>query len=385
MQRRLLSVSTLLALSLLGACSRTEPAPEPIRAVRTQTVGLGQASVEREFAAEVRARTESRLAFRVGGKLVRRNVDLGSVVKVGQVLAQLDPQDLKLGQDAARAVVQAAQTQQEQAAADFRRYKELRDQGFIGAAELERRETALKSAQAALEQARAQAGVQVHQAAYAQLQADVSGVVTGVEAEPGAVVGAGTPILRLAHDGPRDVVFSVPEDQVAVLRTLLGRKDALTVRLWGVDGTLPAILREVAAAADPTTRTFQVKADVGRAAVRLGQTATVLLDGPKTTGVTRLPLSAVTELGGRSSVWLLDAQTMTVKPQAVTVAGAEGNTVLISAGLQPGQEVVTAGVHVLTPGQKVKRYMERGAAAGGAAPDAAGPASVLPASAGASR
>ncbi|MEX8517861.1 MAG: efflux RND transporter periplasmic adaptor subunit [Leptothrix sp. (in: b-proteobacteria)] len=361
------TLPAVLLLSLLAACSRPEPAPEPIRAVRTLTVGVESASLVREFAAEVRPRTESRLAFRVGGKLVRRSVDLGDTVKAGQLLAQLDPQDLKLGQEAARAAVQAAQTQQELAAADFKRYKELHQQGFIGAAELERRDATLKAAQATLEQVRAQAGVQVNQASYAQLLADVSGVVIGVDAEPGAVVAAGTPILRLAPDGPRDVVFAVPEDQIGALRALAGRKEALKVRLWGMSEPLRATVREVAAAADATTRTFLVKADVGRAEVRLGQTATVLIDSPQTTGVTRLPLPAVTELGGHSSVWLLDVPTMTVKSQPVTVAGADGNAVLISAGLRPGQEVVTAGVHVLTPGQKVKRYLEPGAATPAAA------------------
>ena len=102
--------------------------------------------------------------------------------------------------------------QLELAAADFKRYRELRDQGFISGAELERRETTLKAAQAQFEQARAQAGVQGNQAATAALGAE-PGVITGIEAEPGAVVAAGAPVVRLAHDGPRDVVFAVPEDK----------------------------------------------------------------------------------------------------------------------------------------------------------------------------
>ncbi len=351
-------VLALAAASLLAACSKPEPAPEPVRAVRTLTVSAESAGGVHEFAAEVRARTESRLSFRVGGKLVRRAVDLGSEVKAGQVLAQLDPQDLRLGQEAARAALTSAQASYDQSAADFKRFKELRDQGFISAAELERRETALKAAKAQLDQARAQAGVQTNQTAYATLVADAAGVITGVEAEPGAVVGAGTPVLRLAHDGPRDVVFSVPEDQVAALRTLAGGKGALKVRLWAEGATLPATVREVAAAADPVTRTFLVKADIGRAPVRLGQTATVLMDLPKTVGVTRLPLTAVREVQGKTSVWLVDKASMTVKPQPIQVAGADGNNVLVSAGLAPGHTVVTAGVHVLTPGQKVKLYVE---------------------------
>lgn len=353
------AVTALFVASIVAACSRSEPAPEPVRAVRTLTAAADRAGATLEYAAEVRARTESRLSFRVGGKLVRRSVGLGDSVKAGQLLAQLDPQDLRLSQDAAQAALSAAQVGQAQAEADFRRFKELRDQGFISSAELERRDTALKSARAQSEQALAQATTQRHQASYSALTADAAGLITAVEAEPGMVVGAGTPVLRLAHDGPRDAVFSVPEDKVALVRALAGQPGALTVRQWSNGAErLPATVREIAAAADPATRTFLVKTDIGRHEARLGQTVTVLLETPKQAGVIKLPLAAVTQVQGKTAVWLLDSATMTVQPQSVRVAGADGNHVVIAEGLSPGQTVVTAGVHVLNPGQKVKRYVE---------------------------
>lgn len=356
---RQLTLVIATATVLMAACSRQEPAPEPVRAVRTMTIASDSAGAVHEYAAEVRARTESRLGFRVGGKLVRRAVDLGDTVRAGQALAQLDPQDLKLGQEAARAGLYSAQANFEQTSADFKRFKDLHDQGFISAAELERRNTALTAAKAQLDQARAQAGVQVNQTAYATLVADAPGVITGVDADPGTVVAAGTPVLRLAHDGPRDVVFSVPEDQVATVRALVGSPQVLKVRLWGQSAqAFPASVREIAAAADPVTRTFLVKADVGKAPVRLGQTATVLAELPKTVGVIKLPLSAVMEQQGRTAVWVVDRTSMKVQAQPIQVAGAEGNSVLVSGGLKPGQTVVTAGVHVLTPGQTVKFYAE---------------------------
>lgn len=343
----------------LAACAKQAPAPEPVRAVRTAVVSADTAGGTHEYAAEIRPRTESRLGFRVGGKVVRRDANLGDTVRPGQVLAQLDAQDLQLGQEAAMATLRAAQVNLDQARTDFQRFKELRDQGFISAAELERRESALKAAQEQHAQARAQAGVQGNQARYATLLADMPGVVTGVEVEPGAVVAAGTPVLRLAHDGPRDVVFSVPEDRIAAVRGLVGHEGAVKVKLWGNGSELlPATVREIAAAADPATRTFLVKADVGRAALRLGQTATALIDLPKVAGVTKLPLPAVMQQQGRTAVWVVDPGSMTVRPQPVQVAGAEGNAVVIGGGLTPGQVVVTAGVHVLTPGQKVRFYGE---------------------------
>lgn len=357
---RLLTLAWLPAVALLAACSRPAPPPEPVRAVRTLTVGTQAEGGRIDYAGEVRARTESRLSFRVGGLMVRRAVNVGDSVKPGQLLASLDPQDLRLGQDAAGAALQAARVNAEQAGAEFMRFSELRAQGFISAAELERRENTYKAAQAQAQRAQAQAGVQGNQARFGQLVADVAGVVTAVEAEPGAVLAAGAPVLRLAHDGPRDVVFAVPEQQASAMRALLGRAGALQVRLVDSAGSVPAMVREVAVTADAATRTFAVKADVGRARAQPGQSATVSLAMPPGAGGFKLPLAAVFERQGRPSVWLLDKPTMTVRLQPVVVAGTEGNTVLVQSGLEAGQTVVGAGVHTLTAGQKVSLWAATG-------------------------
>jgi len=374
-----LFVAAALSLSVLAmaGCAKKEAPAEPVRAVRTTLVSGSDTVASYEYAAEIRARTESRLGFRVGGKLQSRSVNLGDSVKAGQVLAQIDAQDLRLGQDAARAALSAAQTNLDQASADYKRFKELRDQGFIGAAELERRETAMKTARAQFDQARAQAAVQGNQAAYASLVADAAGVVTAVEAEPGQVVGAGTPVVRLAHDGPRDAVFSVPEDRIGALRQLLGQPGGVTLVPWGSGEPAKATVREVAAAADPVTRTFLVKADVGNAPVRLGQTANIKIASQPVAGVIRLPLTAITEAKGQTIVWLLDRNAMVVRSQPVVVAGADGNTVVIAQGIKSGDEVVVAGTHVLTPGQKVKPFVEAQAATGRVIPaSASAPASL---------
>lgn len=355
--RHLAPVLVLTFAALGSACTRPAPPAEPVRAVRTITVNQQSAGTNTDYAGEVRARTESRLSFRVAGKMVSRAVDLGDVVKKGQVLASLDPMDLRLGQQAASSGLEAARVNAEQANADLRRFNELREQGFISAAELDRRESTFKAAQAQYEQARAQVSVQRNQARYADLVADGAGVVTAVDAEPGAVLAAGAPVLRVAQDGPRDVVFSVPEQQAGQFRALEGKPGVLKVRVWGVgDAPVPATVREVSAAAEPSTRTFLVKADIGRAAVTLGQTATVSLTVPGAAGALKLPLAAVFEQQGQSQVWLLDTTAMTVRAQPVKVAGAEGNTVLIAGGLVTGQTVVSAGAHTLTAGQKVSLF-----------------------------
>lgn len=343
-----------------------------MRAVRTVVLADGGGALQREFSADIRARTESRLSFRVGGKVTRRAVELGQRVKAGQLLVQVDPQDLRLGADAAKAALSAAEAQAAQATADLARFKELRAQGFISEAELERHTTAERAAQASLRQARAQAGVQLNQAGYASLTAGAAGVITSVDVEPGQVVGAGQPVLTLAQDGPRDVVFAVPEDMGPTVRALVGKTAGIQVRRWGTTEWAPAMVREVAGATDSLTRTLLVKADIGELQSELGQTAAVLVRTPtRIQGGIQLPLHALAQREGRSVVWVLDAQSMTVKPQPVVTGDVLGNVVLVAQGLKPGQEIVTAGVHALTPGQKVKRYVEPGLGERPAAPPAA--------------
>ena len=283
----------------------------------------------------------------------------GTRVKAGEVLAQLDAQDLQLAADAARAQVVAAQTQRDLAAADFKRYQALREQNFISGAELERRETTLKAAQATLDQAQAQLSAQGNQARYASLVAAAPGVVTGIEAEPGQVVAAGTPVVRVALDGPRDAVFSVPEDGLATMRV----GAAVRVKPWQGGEPVQGKVREVAASADPVTRTFLVKVGLPASApLALGGTVTVTpaASASAQTSVIKLPTSALRQDGQATAVWVLDAASMTVKSQPVKVDRIDGNDAVIASGLQPGMKVVAAGVHVLAAGEKVTLFQGGG-------------------------
>ena len=363
--RRLTLLVTTVALScaLLSACSRPTPAEEPLRAVKVLTVGANTMQSGLEFSGEIRPRIESRLGFRVAGKLIRRHVELGQRVKAGQVLAQLDPQDYQLAVDAAQAQLGAAVTNRDLAAADFKRYKELKDQNFISGAELERREATLKSAQAQVDQAQAQLRSQRNQGAYATLVSDVAGVVTAVEADPGQVVSAGTPVVRVAQDGPRDAVFSVPEDKMAAVR----QGSAVEVRIWPGQTVLFGKVREVSASADAVTRTYLIKVGLERKRDQpepsLGATVTVVPQalGAQAAPVIKLPTSALRQEGQATAVWVLDKDSMTVKSQVVQIATADGNEAVVATGLQPGMAVVTAGVHVLSPGQKVMIYQDKSA------------------------
>ena len=352
---RLSAISAVCAVLCLSACSRQEAVQEPVRAVKLLTIGGSDLNVQGEYAAEVRARVESRLGFRVGGKLVQRQAEVGQRVNAGQVLAQIDAQDYQLGAQAAQAQVAAAQTQRDLALSDFKRYESLKAQNFISGAELERRETTLKAAEATLAQAKAQAQAQTNQANYTHLNATAPGVITAVEAEIGQIVSAGQPVVRLAHDGPRDAVFSVSEQAVLVFKPGQDMQAVLT----STGQVLKGRVREVGASADPVTRTYVVKLALEKAEkLPLGATVNVLaaqLPGSQA-GALKLPTSALRQDGSATAVWVLDEASMTVRSQAVQVGAIDGNEVVIASGLKAGQKVVSAGVHVLTPGQKVSEY-----------------------------
>ena len=342
---------------LVAACGKPAPAPEPLRSVKLLTVGASPYATSLEYAAEIRPQVESRIGFRVGGKILRRGVEAGQPVKAGQVLAELDPQDLRLAVDAARSQVAAATTQRDLAAADLRRYAQLREQNFISGAELERRESTVRAAQAQLDQAQAQLAAQGNQAGYTRLVAPAPGIVLGVDAEPGQVVAAGAPVVRIAHDGPRDAVFAVPEDKVRFIR----KGAEVAVRQWSDNVRLNGRVREVSASADPVTRTFQVKVALAGAAPPLGSTVYVTPSGLGLAGtpVLKLPTSALRNDNGTTSVWVYDEGTRKLRSQPIEIATADGNEVVVTKGLQPGMQVVSAGVHVLQDGQSVVPYRDK--------------------------
>lgn len=372
----LLIVGGAISVALTG-CGQPHTVDTPPRAVKVMQVAPSGVTEQSEFAAEIRPRIESRLGFRVAGKITARRVELGQVVKPGQVLATLDAQDYRLSAEASQAALNSAKVNLELAQSDYRRFKDLFDQNFISRAELDRRDTTLKAAQAQFEQAKASAAVQTNQTQYATLVADVAGVVTSIDAQPGQVVNAGTPVVTIAQSGPRDAVFAVPEDRIERFRMAPGA--GVQVKLWGGEGkVLPARIREVAAAADPATRTYLVKADVGIANVAVGQSGTVIVGSAGSPGATptamalKVPMNAVFEQGGKSRVWVLDTQAMVVKAAEVKVVGADGSNVVLAGGVVPGQTVVTAGTHVLSEGQKVSVYQPpKGTVNGGTAAETA--------------
>nr|WP_246443291.1 efflux RND transporter periplasmic adaptor subunit [Undibacterium amnicola] len=336
---------------MLSACSKKAEKTEDIRPVRTIQAQLQASEFVAELSGEVRARVESRLGFRVPGKIVARHVELGTLVKRGQVLMQLDPQDLLLGQTQAKAGLSAAESNRDLAKAELKRYQELRDKNFVAQAVLDAKETTYKAAQASYEQAKAGFSNQSNQAAYANLTADIDGVVTAIDAEVGQVVAAGTPVVRVAKAGDMDVIVGVPEDKINSIRQM----SDLKVKLWANSGEVYAAkLRELSPIADPVTRTFVAKVALPDTAkdVRLGMTATVLFGMKNPMAMIRVPLTALFQEKNVSSVWIVESGVVRLVP--VQIGSTSGEDVLISGGIQAGQIIVTAGVNLLKAGQKVR-------------------------------
>jgi membrane fusion protein, multidrug efflux system len=340
-----------LAAAALVACSKPAPPLEDVRPVRVITLASDTAGERLEFSGDVRPRYESQLGFRVGGKIVERKVDVGATVKRGDVLMRLDPQDLRLAESQARATLRAAETERDLARADYKRHVDLRAQNFVSQAVLDTKQSALKAAQANVDAARAGLRGQANQSNYASLAADADGVVTAIEAEVGQVVQPGSPVVRVARTVEKEVVIGIPEDKVGQLRAA----SDVTVRLWANEAVaIPGRIREVSPVADPATRTYTVKVAIPENAdVRLGMTATVeLATGGNGAAGLRLPLTALVQHKGASSVWIVENGAVKLVP--VQVVGQVRNDVLVTGQVAAGQNVVTAGVNLLRNGQKVR-------------------------------
>lgn len=340
----------LLALLLLAACAPAEPPAEATRPVMVVRPGAATAAAD-AYAGEIRAREESALAFRVGGHLVERRVDVGDRVRRGDLLAVLDPGDLQAQARAAQAQLAAAEAQLQRARADQARFATLGREQLVSRSTVDAQNAAAAAAQGQADAARASLRIARNQAAYAQLRAPDDGVIAARLAEAGQVVGAGQPVFQLAAEGGREVAFAVAENAVRALRP----GQSAEVELWSRPGLrLPARVREIAPAADPVTRTYAVRASLlgDASAVELGQSARVHLGGAPAAPLA-VPLAAVQRGPDGPSVFVLDPATSTLRLRPVRVGAYGTESVPVLAGLSPRDWVVAAGAHLLREGMKV--------------------------------
>ncbi len=338
MNRRTRLAVAATAVLLLAACAREEAKPLPLRPVLTAVVGAADGRAVQTYAGEVRSRIEQPLAFRIPGKIAERLVDAGAVVRPGQALARLDPVDAGLA-------AEAAEAQRRLADADLRRYRELREKNFVSQAAVDTRQTAFDAAAA-------QAGLARNQSAYTVLRAEQPGVVGQALAEVGQVVAAGQPVFRIARLDTPEVAIAVPEGRLAEVR----RAAAVEVTLWAApDRRYRGRLREVAAVADPASRTYaaRVAIDDADARVGFGMSATVRFLADAAGEFLAIPAAALFQKDGRPAVWLVGADA-TVSLRPVEVARYGSDAVELASGLAAGERIVVAGVHKLAPGEKIR-------------------------------
>jgi RND family efflux transporter MFP subunit len=354
---RMQALAALASLVVLAGCQgEAAPAAKVVRPVQVQRVAFVREEARRAFVGIVRARYETDLGFRVAGKIVTRVVNVGDRVRADDVVARLDPQDLKLQVESAEAELAAATSSLEQTAADEQRYATLKSRGFAAVADFDRKKAAKDEAEGRVRRAQRALDLARNQLAYTDLKAGADGVITATLAEPGQVVAIGQAVARLAHRGEKEAVVALPE-------TWLGeaRASTATVRLWSdPDRSFAAHLRELSPQADPATRTYAARFTISDAddTVALGMTATVTLARPAAAPVAKLPLAAILNRGTGPTVYVIDdAGTLSLRP--VNVAAFTADAALVTAGLADGDEVVTLGVQQLVAGTKVRTVEAR--------------------------
>ncbi len=343
-----LTLAAALAAALAAGCAQEPQKAEVVRPVRTLTVDAADAEAW-TLAGEVRARYETRLAFRLPGQMVERRVEVGQRVAEGEVIARVDARDSHLAESQARAQLAQAESQATLAEADLKRFAELLARNFISRAEYDRRETQARQAREQVAAARAAAAQAANQVGYTVLAAPHAGVITALEAEAGQVLAAGQTVARLARPEEIEVAVSVPEHRLQDFR----RAATYEVRLWSApERGYAGRLRELAPVADPASRTYAARVALTNEDRRLaiGMTAELRVRGARAGGP-RLPLSALFHRDGLPAVWVVEGEHVALRP--VTTGALEANEVEITSGLAPGERVVTAGVNRLEPGQRV--------------------------------
>jgi RND family efflux transporter MFP subunit len=356
-----LALTSLAAASLLITGCSEPPAPAAVaRPVFVTTVNPTSTAQTRTFTSVVRARVESDLAFRTGGKVVERLVEVGDRVKAGQALARLDPADYQLAVKAAADQVQAATVDAQQAASDEARLRRLLADGSVGAADHERQKARADAAAARLDQARRQLDLARNREGYAALVAPYAGVVTAIRFERGQVVPEGQPVVSLAREGDNEVVVDLPEDWVGRARSLTA-----TAAPWhDPKAKVRLMLRELSPQASAQGRTYRARyaaAPESRtqvSALPLGSTVQLTLSAPQAGPATvSLPVSALVKGSGPAGVWTLNAKGSGLVFTPVQVVSLDDASVQVT-GLATGSRVVSVGAQKLDAGTSV-RAIER--------------------------
>jgi RND family efflux transporter MFP subunit len=343
---------TAMFIVLLAGCSGKNERDPRTEAPLVQIATVRPAGeTERSFTGVVAARVQSDLGFRVGGKVVARLVNVGDRVGRSQPLMRIDPTDLRLAVAVQQEAVSAAHARAVLAAAEERRLRGLDQEGAISAQAYDEAKAASDSAWAQLASAEASASTAGNARDYAVLSADADGVVVDTLAEPGQVVSAGQPVVRLAQDGPREASVSLPE----TVRPAIGSTAIATIE--GPLAGSSARLRQLSASADPRTRTFNARYVLSGEAAQtpLGRTINVTLEVLRDGSVV-VPLGALRDGGSGPGVWVVPTGTSQVQWRSVRIARLDAEAAVVLVGLRVNERVVGLGSDQLHAGETVREY-----------------------------
>jgi membrane fusion protein, multidrug efflux system len=348
---RSVAVGAFLGVVLLAGCEKPQPVAE-IRPVRTVTAIAGSEGEPVSLTGHIRAQKEESLAFRIDGRMIKRHVEVGQAVRPNDLVAELDPVPQRDALHQAQAKLAAAEATLHEASNNMERKRTLTNQGWATKTDYDAAERTFNTGKANLDVAKAQLHEAEDHFGYSELRADAPGIVMSKSAEAGEVVKAGQTIVTVAQYGGTDAVFNVP----ASLMRQISPDDLITVALTD-DPSIRTTgrVREVAPQADATTRSFQVKVglDEWPEAMRLGATVFGQARMLGSKGI-ELPATALTMVDNQAAVWVVDPKSLQVSLRTVELQRHASSSIVVSKGVEPGELVVTAGVHALRPGQKVR-------------------------------
>ena len=342
-------LSGIIAISfLLAGCGEEERTVQKPPVVKVQKISLSNAAQEENYSGVVKGRYETNLSFQVGGKIISRDVQAGSLVRAGEVLMTLDPKDIVEQTRSSDAQVASTRAQLQLAKSNLDRYTELFKSEAIAAVILDQYKTEYDAAKAAYDAAVAQAQQSQNALDYTTLTANADGVISVVNAEVGQVVAAGQTVLMLVQTNEFEVVVNIPENKISNVQ--IGQR--VTVDFWATKDVVSGTVREISPMADSASRTFTVKISLPEVRnIQLGMTANVLMTSATSTNAIILPLSAIYQTGDAAQVWLVENNKVSTKK--VEVTAFDDNNVQVR-GLKAGDIVVVAGVQKLHDGQEVR-------------------------------
>jgi membrane fusion protein, multidrug efflux system len=350
----LFSLSTFL---LLTGCHKSEVAEKKPTPVAVFRIANDQSQPSQQYTGQVQARYEINAAFRVGGKVVQRLVEVGQQVPAGTILAKLDTVDYQLAVEAAENELQSAQATERRAVADDGRTRDLIERSVVSQAESDLVKATAESAIAARNRAERMLELAKNRLDYCTLVAEFDSVVTRVMCEEGSVVQEGSPVFQLARADELEAVFNIPENRIESVKDLSAK-----ISLWAnSEQSFDGKIREISPTADPATRTYQARYSIAQPTenVRIGMTATVQLESSDKNCGTFVPLTAIVTDNGSAAVFVVDSNngSLSLRPVQIKLYGQD--KVLIESTLEPGDLIVRAGVQKLDPSMQVAVWEDR--------------------------